>query len=94
MIKKIIYRLLFIQMKQYYPNNFESLDESHLVKGMPLVMILNNPLDSSSKVVSENIKWAMNYSKIPFITRTVSNKNKLDIPSSVKVICYTAYYFG
>lgn len=76
-------------MKQYFPNNFASLNEANLVKGRPLVMIMRNPDDASSQVIAENINWALNYTKIPFTSYNIETEKPFHIPASVKVICYT-----
>lgn len=54
----------------------------------PLVYIINDKQDSSSKATSLQIAAALNYSKIPYSIHD-ANRDSLSIPETVETICLT-----
>lgn len=59
------------------------------IEGKPLVWIIEQKSDSSSISITRNMKWALDYTKIPYKVVNLKNFKNLHIPSSVRVVCYT-----
>ena len=66
-----------------------SIANHHHIFGKPLVLIVRDSRDSSSKIITQNMRWALKYTKIPSVVVNVRNLRNYDIPSSVKLLCYT-----